>query len=184
MFHKRALQTFAGSWTELRHDTILYAKQSYTPKIVSVPTSNTAYVEPYPQTYLRLMGLINMTLNGLNGLNILSEDIEGNLTTFRGNLKLFLDASVLELERKNLPLEMQEKIRSAAGEFATILSVASEKTQKATIVADVHTDSNSEQVLEEALEKFNVLLVVYSDAEGKLHAPRDQPTTTSSSSKT
>ncbi len=164
------LQTFTGSWTELRHDTILYAKQSYTPKITSMPPSSTAYVEPYPQTYLRLMGLINMTLNGLNGLNILSQDIEGNLTTFRGNLKLFLDASVLELEGKSLPLEMQEKIRGAAEEFAVILSVASEKTQKATIVADVHTDSNSQQVLEEALGKFNVLLVVYSNAEGKLHA--------------
>jgi len=164
------LQTFAGSWTELRHDTILYAKQSYTPKIVSVPPSNTAYVEPYPQTYLRLMGLINMTLNGLNGLQILSEDIEGSLVTFRNNLKLFLDASVLELEGKSLPMEMQKKIRSAAEEFAIILGVATEKTQKVTIVADVHTDSNSQQVLEEALGKFNVLLVVYSDAEGKLHA--------------
>jgi len=164
------LQTFAGSWTELRHDTILYAKQSYTPKIVSVPPSNTAYVEPYPQTYLRLMGLINMTLNGLNGLNIISEDIEGSLTTFRDNLKLFLDASVLELEGKSLPLDMQKKIRRAAEEFGIILGVASEKTQKVTIVADVHTDSNSQQVLEEALGKFNVLLVVYSNAEGKLHA--------------
>jgi len=37
-------------------------------------------------------------------------------------------------------------------------------------VADVYTDANSQRVLEEALGKFNVLLVIYSNAEGKLHA--------------
>jgi hypothetical protein len=56
------LQTFEGTWTELRHDTILYAKQSYTPYRTSLPPSNTAYVEPYPETYRRLIGLINMTI--------------------------------------------------------------------------------------------------------------------------
>jgi len=166
------LQTFAGSWTELRHDTILYAKQSYTPYYSAPPTPspNTAYVEPYPQTYLRLAGLLNMTLNGLNGLQLLSGDIEASLTDFRSILKLFLNASVMELEGKDLPEAMQLEIREAAKEFAAILDVATEKTQKATIAADVHTDANSELVLEEALGKFNILIVIYSDAEGNLYA--------------
>jgi hypothetical protein len=39
------IQTFMGTWTELRHDTILYAKQSYTGWLTSVPPSLYAYVE-------------------------------------------------------------------------------------------------------------------------------------------
>ena len=166
------LQTFAGSWTELRHDTILYAKQSYTPAYGPSPTPryNTVYVEPYPQTYFRLANLLNMTLNGLNGYQLLSEDIEESLSRFRGILSLFSDASILELEGKDLPQDTQIAIREAAKEFAAILSVATEKTQTATIVADVHTDANTKNVLEEALGKFNILIVVYSDSEGKLYA--------------
>jgi hypothetical protein len=48
----RILNTQLASWAELRHDTILYAKQSYT-------AGNTcefpdAYVDPYPEFYARL----------------------------------------------------------------------------------------------------------------------------------
>ena len=51
------------------------------------------------------------------------------------------------------------------------MGVASEKTQKVTIAADVHTDPNlPPRVLEEALGKFNVLVIVYSDADGNLYA--------------
>jgi len=167
------LQTFAGSWTELRHDTILYAKQSYTPYwgLPPTPPPDTAYVEPYPQTYRRLNGLLNMTLNGLGELGLLSEDIEESITDFREILGLFLTASILEFEGEDLSQNMQEEIREAAGKFTTILGVASKKTQKATIAADVHTDTNPPpRVLEEALGKFNVLITVYSDADGNLYA--------------
>ena len=49
--HKQ-LQTQLGSWSELRHDTILYGKQSYT----AFPSCEypTGYVEPYPAFYDRL----------------------------------------------------------------------------------------------------------------------------------
>lgn len=166
------LQTFTGSWTELRHDTILYAKQSYTPKqsVPPTPPPNTAYVEPYPKTYLRLTGLLNMTLNGLRELQLLSTDIKNSLTTFMDTLELFLNASIMELEGKNLPQQMQMEIRNVTETFTSILDVASERTQRAMIAADVHTDLNTNKVLEEALGKFNVLIVIYSDAEGNLYA--------------
>ena len=43
---RRMLNTQLGSWAELRHDTLLYAKQSYT----GIPSCEfpDAYVEPYP----------------------------------------------------------------------------------------------------------------------------------------
>jgi hypothetical protein len=49
---RRILNTQLGSWAELRHDTLLYAKQSYT----GIPSCSypDAYVDPYPEFYERL----------------------------------------------------------------------------------------------------------------------------------
>jgi hypothetical protein len=46
---RRMLNTQLGSWAELRHDTLLYAKQSYT----GIPACDfpDAYVDPYPDTF-------------------------------------------------------------------------------------------------------------------------------------
>jgi len=163
------LQTFEGTWTELRHDTILYAKQSYTP-VLSVPPSSTAYVEPYPETYRRLTGLINMTLNGLTSLQLLQSDVNASLRKFMRISELFLNASIIELEGKTLDQNMQKQIRQAAGQLVEILKITSEKTRSVTIIADVHTDPNYGKVLEEALGKLNVLIVVHADEDGKLYA--------------
>jgi hypothetical protein len=46
---RRMLNTQLGSWAELRHDTLLYAKQSYT----GIPSCDfpDAYVDPYPDMF-------------------------------------------------------------------------------------------------------------------------------------
>jgi hypothetical protein len=49
---QRVLNTQLGSWAELRHDTILYAKQSYTSGLVCAYPA--AYVEPYPDFFAAL----------------------------------------------------------------------------------------------------------------------------------
>ncbi|MBK9265729.1 MAG: DUF3160 domain-containing protein [Polyangiaceae bacterium] len=50
---RRLLNTQLASWAELRHDTLLYAKQSYTGGAsCQFPT---AYVDPYPQFYARIV---------------------------------------------------------------------------------------------------------------------------------
>lgn len=51
----RILSTQLGSWAELRHDTILYVKQSYTTGAVCEFPD--AYVDPYPEFYARLGAL-------------------------------------------------------------------------------------------------------------------------------
>ncbi|MEM3825558.1 MAG: DUF3160 domain-containing protein [Candidatus Bathyarchaeia archaeon] len=164
------LQTFLGTWTELRHDTILYAKQSYTPFLVWVPPCQIGYVEPYPETYRRMIGLINMTINGLTQFNVLSPTLRESLASFLDISKLFLNASIIELENGALDLNMQKQVRNAALTISAILSGASEKAQKAAIIADVHTDPNTKKVLEEALGNFNILIIVYADADGTLYS--------------
>jgi hypothetical protein len=46
---RRILNTQLGSWSQLRHDTLLYAKQSYT--VGTVCEFPDAYVDPYPQLF-------------------------------------------------------------------------------------------------------------------------------------
>jgi hypothetical protein len=46
---RRLLNTQLGSWAQLRHDTILYAKQSYT--VGTECEFPDAYVEPYPELF-------------------------------------------------------------------------------------------------------------------------------------
>lgn len=169
------LQTFEGTWTELRHDTILYAKQSYTlvPTIVIepiVPPPSTAYVEPYPETYREIIGLINMTINGLTSYGLLSSQMNTSLASFMNISELFLNASTIELGGKALDDSMQQQVRTAARQISTITSFASQQVQNAAIVADVHTDPTSGNVLEEALGNFSVAVVIYADANGKLYA--------------
>jgi hypothetical protein len=51
-WNRRILNTQLASWAELRHDTLLYAKQSYT----DIPECEfpDAYVEPYPEFFAAL----------------------------------------------------------------------------------------------------------------------------------
>ncbi len=59
---RKSLNTALGAWTELRHDTILYGKQSYSsvPRGVSIsPEEKQAYLEPNPQVYKRLSSLLS-----------------------------------------------------------------------------------------------------------------------------
>ncbi len=53
---RRILNTQLASWAQLRHDTILYAKQSYTMGVITCEFPD-AYVDPYPEFYARLQTL-------------------------------------------------------------------------------------------------------------------------------
>ncbi len=52
---RRILNTQLASWTQLRHDTLLYAKQSFTPPFLCEFPDG--YVDPYPELWQRLSNL-------------------------------------------------------------------------------------------------------------------------------
>ena len=59
------LNTASGSWAQLRHDTLLYAKQTYIPAywICSYPE---AFVEPHESFYSRMQKLCEKTIEALS----------------------------------------------------------------------------------------------------------------------
>jgi len=84
----KELSTSLASWTELRHDTILYAKQSYTMVETAMPTPPeekpvVGYVEPVPDFYARLLALTKMTNQGLDEMGVLDPVSKARLA---GNL--------------------------------------------------------------------------------------------------
>ena len=163
----KELQTCLASWSELRHDTILYAKQSYTARLTAVPAKSQGYVEPVPEFYLRLQALVNMTLNGLKSFNALNESQEQKLEKLQSLIKNALLISIDELEGKSI-----DKYKTF---FTTFVDSIGEITRgynrdaiKTIMVADVHTDLNTMKCLEEGVGHIDLVMVVYKD-DGKLY---------------
>ncbi|MFB0523238.1 MAG: DUF3160 domain-containing protein, partial [Candidatus Bathyarchaeia archaeon] len=165
------LNTALGSWTELRHDTILYAKQSYTPMGISFQPPG--YVEPLPQLYSRLIGLTNMTINGLKTLDLLEDVHEQKLTEFCELLNTLLDISIKELRSEPLSEHEVQFIKEIGHRLTSILEAFTKDVQESTLVADVHTDLYNFPpgwVLEEACGYIDAIIVVYKAPDGRLIA--------------
>jgi len=164
------LNTALGSWTELRHDTILYAKQSYTVLTAAPQPPPPGYVEPLPQLYSRLIGLCNMTINGLKDLDLLNDVYEQKLIQFRSLLATLIDISIKELNGEALSEDQVQFIKTIGHQLSGILDAFTEETQRSTLVADVHTDPNTGTVLEEGCGYIDIMTVIYKGPDGQLIA--------------
>lgn len=103
----KTLNTQLASWTELRHDTVLYVKQSYTPGTsCSYPV---AYVEPVPAFWRQMGALASQAKDLLAGLDLFSntnllgeapyEDGYGQGVVFTMNISQRRSGMVTCLER-------------------------------------------------------------------------------------
>ncbi len=158
---RKELNTFLGSWTELKHDTILYAKQVYAEAGGGGENiDDRGYVEPNPSVYARLAALARMTGEGLKARGLLNERDGASLERLE---KLALDLkSISEKELTNTPLTDREYelIRSygASLEHFWLEALRDEGVdhrsavddRPAALVADVATNPSGGLVLEEA----------------------------------
>ncbi len=162
----KQLMTALGSWTELRHDTILYAKQSYTVDITSIPPLTVGYVEPAPQVYGRLASLCKMMIDGLSSRSLLSQAIQDRLDRLHSYLLSLRAISLKELSGQALNDTEAQLVMYSGGILSYIGSIPSEDSELLSdadkimaLIADVHTDPNEGQVLEEAVGNPMVIYV-------------------------
>ena len=166
----KELTTALGSWTELRHDTILYAKQSYA-ELTAMPIQppkERGYVEPNPELYARLASLARLMLDGLNNRELLLPEFASKLTALEDLLISLKEISESELTNQPLTDEQYDLILNIGGlleylvTFSSAVSgkIENEEDKKMAIVADVHTDANSGQVLEEGVGRPMELYVI------------------------
>jgi hypothetical protein len=170
-WQEKELQTALASWTELRHDTILYGKQSYTPSLKGMPPEPkpvVGYVEPVPEFYARLLALTEMTEKGLVDLDVLNETEKDRLHNLGLIIERLMNISVAELENEALT-EYDYKFIMDFGEYLDyVVAGVNAKGKETTIVADVHTDCNTGMVLEEGVGYVDLILVAYIVPDGRI----------------
>lgn len=155
----KQLHTCLGSWAELKHDTILYAKQTYaemgdgwspTPPD---PLPAKGYVEPVPAFYSRLAALAAMTREGLAERNLLNNSDAESLKQIE-DLALFLkEMSEKQLAGIALTFEEHQRIRYYGGELEQLVMASADteafgpdavsymdEDPQAAVIADVATD--------------------------------------------
>lgn len=153
----KELLTALASWAELRHDTILYAKQSMSPCGIP-PGPPKSYVEPNPHLYARLASLVRYTREGLHSRDLLLEEFREKLELFETLLLFLRDISIKELENIPLSATEYENIFCFGRLLEFLVSDSQDpqhlwdaNTEDMAVVADVHTDSNTDQCLEEGV---------------------------------
>jgi len=171
-WNDKELQTTLASWTELRHDTILYAKQSYTPVAESAPPPQkpvVGYIEPVPEFYSRMLSLTRMTKEGLADLDALSDEERSRLESLESILERLIRISKDELEGTELAENDYDFIRNFGEQLDSIVVGVEAKGKETTLVADVHTDTNLPmEVLEEGVGYVDLALVAYKVPDGSI----------------
>ncbi|MFX0092862.1 MAG: DUF3160 domain-containing protein [Candidatus Hodarchaeota archaeon] len=177
----KVLMTTLGSWAELRHDTILYAKQSYTSsRGFFQPPVRLGYVEPYPEVYARLSSLVKFMKEGLASRGLLMRTLRERLDPLSEVFDRLTTISIKELENKSLNNSDINFISGAGEQIANLANFddpvfktwVSGADKKMAIIADVHTDPNSRKVLEVATGNPFVIYAIVQDAAGNLRLTR------------
>ena len=171
----KELATALASWTTLRHDTILYAKQSYTdifgPSVPPPKSTTLGYVEPVPELYNRILSLVNAFTVFLEKIGPLPEYILEGVTRLKNIVQNMKDISLKELENEFLSEEEYDFIRDYGlrlGSVNSYFESGFRNPRDVIAVADVHTDLNSGTVLEEGIGYLKTLLVAFKLPDGKI----------------
>jgi hypothetical protein len=165
---RKELNTVVSSWTELKHDTILYAKQVMAEAGAEMPERVKGYVEPYPDFYGRIAALIQMTQEGLTSRGLLDDSVKEPLADLGTLAATLRTISEKELRNEALSDDEYDTIQNY-GAFIEHLTIAAADTegpegrpflqdQDSALVADVATGNGA--VLEEATGHPTAIYVV------------------------
>jgi hypothetical protein len=182
---RKDLHTALGSWTELKHDTILYAKQVMAELGGGgmIPPPVRGYVEPNLEAYARMLALTRMTRAGLEEQGILTENVAFLLSELEGMLTFLQSIAERELAGGEISSDDYERIKFYGGWLERMTLAAADPTEgegyatvfsedeQAALVADVATDPNG-QVLEEAIGRIYEIYAVVPDGVGGLQIAR------------
>ena len=170
-WNKKNLTTFLGSYAELKHDTILYAKQMIAEMgDGELPVrDDRGYVEPEPEVYARLYNLVNATSEGLDYYGVLGPEDKQNLKLMSEIVERLQVISEKELTDELPTDEEFEFIRTYGGQLEHFWQEVHKdeadneyfttREFPCAIIADVATDPNG-SCLELATGYANMIVVV------------------------
>lgn len=188
-WQRKQLQSQLASWSELRHNTVLYAKQSYTAKErCEYPAG---YVEPYPETYAGIKFFAEEAARRIEATDFDQAghgfaDIKHRQVEFLKQMAETLDRLEV-LARKELaaePFTADDELwlkkvidirgggsgmPTYSGWYCQLFYGGGHRSAEwdPTIV-DVHTDPDSESVLEQGVGNCNFLVVAIDNEDDRM----------------
>ena len=181
-WNKKNLESYLGSYTELKHDTVLYAKQVMAEMGGGDDTvyDDRGYVEPEPELYGRLYTLTRNTSDGLDRLGVISSEDKEGLRLLGELAKNLRDISVKELNGESLTDDEYELIRCYGGSLEHFWKdTLKNKTDKdyidsrefpMALVTDIATDPNG-SCLQLGIGGASTIYVIFP-IDGELHVGR------------
>lgn len=182
----KQLTTALGSWTELKRDTILYAKQVYAERGYDSleppdPERPKGYVEPMPLLYARIAALSRMTIAGLEQRGLLAEEDRGALEAMAQIAERLQTIAEKQLRNEAPTTDEYEFIRFYGAEIEALTFAADDdaiyqgrggspaggEPLQAAIVADIASNPSADVVLENGTGRVFEIYVV-APIEGRL----------------
>ncbi len=175
----KQLTTALGSWTELKRDTILYAKQVYVERGYDSleppePERARGYVEPVPELFARVAALSRMTSAGLEQRGLLDEADAAALEAMALIAERLQGMAERELRGETLSEDDYEFIRFYGAELEGLTFAADDEgfyqgrggspaggePLQAAVVADIATNANEGVVLQNGVGRIFEIAVV------------------------
>jgi len=179
LFPVKQLQTFLGSYAELKHDTLLYVKQNFAEKggdgDENRPPVPRGFVEPNLAFWQELERLVAYTAAGFKKYGLFTGELEefGRLNIFKERVNFYMALAVKERQGAPLNEAEYEKLRSESLAFLAKPfvegAILEDKDKRAGLIADIHTDALKGQILYEATgEPYFILALVGNDGVSRL----------------
>ena len=170
-FGTKQLQTLLGSYAELKHDTLLYAKQSYAElgsgeEDRPPPPVPKGFVEPNLRFWYELQRLVHFTIAGFKKYKLLPITTEeyGSLERFAQTVDFCTDLSEKETRGTALSEDEYEKLRVLDLDFMAqpleagkILNL---EQRRVALIADIYTDAVDGKIVYEATGQPYVMLAL------------------------
>jgi hypothetical protein len=180
----KELMTAQGSWSQLRHDTILYGKPSGAELGAAEPAAVQGYVEPYPEVFGRLAYLTHLSASGLKDRGLLSGDMSEAYKGLEEVLMFLKGCAEKELRGEALSAEDYERIQWFGGELERIQlngveggselqywgEITNEADRFMSTIADIHT--SFDQCLEVGVGLAHRIYVIVPHPKGGLQVAK------------
>ncbi|QRN86203.1 DUF3160 domain-containing protein [Clostridia bacterium] len=147
----KSLSTALASWSELKHDTVLYGKQSGAEcGGGEEPPTVKGYIEPSMEVYNRLLWLTKYSRANLSKRDLMIPELESKMERFEELLTFLLECSEKELNNEELSSEDYDQLltygglleyltSSFAGDGTRWFEITSDTDKNMAVIADIHT---------------------------------------------
>lgn len=176
----KTLNAALGSYTELKHDTVLYGEQAGTGMGGPEAYADAHYVEPNVELYSKLLWLMEYSMVNLEARGILNQDLSEGAQEYINLLKLLINCSIKELnnaplseEEKEALLNYGEKLKKINNGFTMGSAQRHDvsTTNKSDMIVTDIVNTSTEQNLSMATGLFDEIYVIVP-VEGKLYLTR------------